>query len=79
MNHAEARDVIAAVLHRIAPEIDLATSDPHEPLTRELDLDSMDVLSLLVGIGDRTGIEIPEADVQPDWSLEDLAGYLMSH
>lgn len=77
MTDAEARTVIAAVLHGIAPEVDLAACDSNEPLTRELDLDSMDVLSLLTGIGERTGIEIPETDFEPDWSLDDLAAYLV--
>ena len=79
MNDADARTVIAAVLGRIAPEVNLAECDATEPLTRELDLDSMDVLSLLTGIGERTGIEIPDADVEPDWSLDDLAAYLVAH
>jgi len=77
MNDAEARTVIAGVLRTIAPEVDLSTCDGSEPLTRELDLDSMDVLSLLTGIGDRTGIQIPETDIEPDWGLDDLAAYLV--
>ncbi len=77
MNDTEARSVIAGVLRTIAPEVDLGICDASEPLTRELDLDSMDVLSLLSGIGDRTGIQIPETDVEPDWSIDDLARYLV--
>jgi len=77
MTDAEARTVIAAVLRGIAPEVDLAMCDNTEPLGRELDLDSMDMLALLTGIGERTGIDIPETDIEADWSLDDLAAYLV--
>lgn len=76
MNDVEARDVIGAALGRIAPEVDLGEVDPSEPMTREMDLDSMDMLSLLEAIRERTGIDIPDADVDPMWSLDAMIGYL---
>lgn len=76
MNDTEARDVIRAALARIAPEIELDDADTTEPMTRELDLDSMDMLSLLEAIGERTGVQIPETDVEPTWSLDDMVAYL---
>ncbi|MFN8050127.1 MAG: acyl carrier protein [Acidimicrobiales bacterium] len=80
MTDTEARTVITAVLQRIAPELDLARFDfdPTAPLAGELELDSMDVLAMLAGIGEETGVQIPDADVDPEWSLDDLAAYLSS-
>ena len=68
----EARRVIAEVLGRIAPEIELDTCDFDEPMNQELDLDSMDMLELITGIDERTGIRIPEGDAKPEWSLSEL-------
>lgn len=76
MDEAEAREVITAALARIAPEIDLAECDSSAPMTSELDLDSMDMLSLLTAVGERTGIQVPDADAQPDWSVDQFAAYL---
>lgn len=78
MNDTEARDVIGAALGRIAPEVDLDEVDSTEPMTRELDMDSMDMLSLLEEIRQRTGIDIPDVDVDPMWSLDAMVGYLAS-
>lgn len=78
MNDAEAREAISSALARIAPEIEFDEADTTEPMTRELDLDSMDMLSLLEAIGERTGIHIPETDVEPTWSIDDMVAYLVA-
>lgn len=72
-----ARELIAAVLGRIAPEIDLADVDPDADLRDETDLDSMDFLNLVTGIHERTGIEIPEADYPRLDTLADAIAYLL--
>lgn len=76
MNENTARNAVAESLRRIAPEVDLSICDAAAPMTRELDLDSMDMLSLLADVADRTGVDIPEGDVQSNWSLDDLVAYL---
>jgi len=78
MTNDEAHGVIATVLSGIAPEVDLTTCDTGAPMTRELDLDSMDVLALLAGIAEASGVDIPESDVEPEWSIDDLAAHLVA-
>jgi len=78
MTPDQAETAIAEVLGRIAPEVDLTVCDHRQPMTQELDLDSMDMLELLAGIVERTGIVIPETEINSDWSLSDLIAGLVA-
>ncbi|MDH4052432.1 MAG: acyl carrier protein [Rubrivivax sp.] len=76
MNETEIRALAADVLAGIAPEADLATVGDDEDLRAALDLDSMDFMNFVIGLHQRTGIDIPEADVPRLFTLRGLAGYL---
>lgn len=67
---------IAAVLATIAPEADLTTADPALPMREQLDLDSMDFLRLLAGLGARLGVDVPERDYPACATLAGLERYL---
>lgn len=62
MNDAEARTLLTDLLHRVAPEADLAEVADDAPLQEVLDLDSMDFLNLVTGLHDSAGIDVPERD-----------------
>jgi acyl carrier protein len=55
---------LLAVIHTsiasVAPEADLASLGPDDDIVETLDLDSMDVLNVMAGVADLTGIEVPE-------------------
>jgi acyl carrier protein len=70
------RTTISEVLHRIAPEVDIEEIDPDGELQDEMDLDSMDFLNFVVGLHERTGIEIPERDYPKVASLNGCLAYL---
>jgi acyl carrier protein len=76
MNETEIRALAADVLAGIAPEADLATVGDDEDLRAALDLDSMDFMNLVIGLHQRTGIDIPEADVPRLFTLRGLTAYL---
>jgi acyl carrier protein len=76
MTPDEARTVVADVLGRIAPEVELADVDPTEDLREEIDLDSLDFLNLVEGIKERTGVDVPEDDYPQVRSLDGLVGYV---
>ena len=65
-------------LGNIAPEIDPAQIDPAVNLRDQIDLDSMDVLDLMIAIHEATGVEIPEADYPKMSSLNGCVLYLRS-
>lgn len=46
----------------IAPDLDPETIDDGDRLQEDLELDSMDILNLMVALNDRLGVAIPEAD-----------------
>lgn len=76
MTPSEVRALVADVLAGIAPEADLASVGEHEDLREALDLDSMDFMNLVIGLSQRSGRNIPEADVPKLFTLKGLVGYL---
>ena len=72
----QVRTAIATSLRDIAPEADLDEVDAEEPLRDELDLDSMDLLSLYTKLSDALGVDIPEQDYPQITTLEGMVAYL---
>ncbi len=79
MERDRATDIIVSVLSGIAPEIDPGTVDPSGELQFEFDLDSMDFLNLVEGVGKAAGIEVPERDYAAIATLDGFAQYLVAH
>ena len=66
----------AGLLAGIAPEVDLASVGGTEDLREALDLDSMDFLNFIIGLSERTGLKIPEADNSKLYTMHGLIAYL---
>jgi acyl carrier protein len=79
MNRATAFDLLADLLHRIAPEVDLHAVDVDAPLQEEVDLDSMDFLNLVTALHAQTGIDVPERDYPALSSVDGFIDYLVQH
>jgi acyl carrier protein len=73
------RSAIVDILEEIAPEIAGEQIDPAEDLRDQLDIDSIDVLTLMIGIHERFGIDVPEADYARLLTLNDIVDYLRAH
>ncbi len=76
MEPTEARATILSVLATVAPEIDPSTIDGSTDLRFDLDLDSMDFLNLVEGVGVATAVEIPERDYPRLETLDAFGAYL---
>ncbi|SEB20536.1 acyl carrier protein [Variovorax sp. YR216] len=76
MNAMQARALAAEVLAGIAPEADLATVREDEDLRAALDLDSMDFMNFVIGLSERSGRAISEADTPRLHTLRGLFAYL---
>jgi acyl carrier protein len=63
-------------LRNIAPEVDAGELDPSVDLREQIDLDSMDILNLMIAIHEATGVNIPEADYPKMSSLSASIAYL---
>jgi acyl carrier protein len=72
----EIRTTVLRLLGDIAPEADLTVVRPDVPLREQLDLDSMDVLNLMIALHEKLGVEIPESDYAKLATLDGCVGYL---
>jgi acyl carrier protein len=77
MTSGEAKQVFAGALALVAPEIDLETVDPAGDFRDQVDIDSMDVVNLMIHIFEATGIDIPESDYGQFETLDQIIGYLV--
>lgn len=76
MTKEKAMELTRSVLRQIAPEADLDELDPGEELREALDIDSIDFLNFVIGIHERTGIEIPERDYPQLATVDGCVAYL---
>lgn len=78
MNATQARALAAEVLAGIAPEADLGTVGDDEDLRQALDLDSMDFMNLVIGLSERSGVDIADADAPRLRTMRGLVAFLAS-
>lgn len=79
MNRSEIKDVLKECLSLIAPGTDLDAVDPAADLREEIELDSMDMLNLVIALHRRLGVDIPEVDVPKLVTLDGATEYLAAH
>jgi acyl carrier protein len=72
----EIKRTIFRGLAQIAPEADLEEFSPGKNVREELDIDSYDFLTFLIGLNEELGVEIPEADYEQLVTLADIIRYL---
>lgn len=76
MDREQLKTVTLNVLRGIAPEIEPDDIAPGTPLRNQVDLDSMDWLNFLIGLHQRLGVDIPEADYARLVTLDNVLDYL---
>jgi acyl carrier protein len=64
------------ILRSIAPEVEPGDIESSRPLRNQVDLDSMDWLNFLIGLHQRLGVNIPEADYAQLVTLDNVLDYL---
>ena len=76
MSNQDHEAVLAAELHKIAPDVEVADIDQDADLREEFDIDSMDFLNLVTALSQHYGISIPEADYPRLSSFAGCVSYL---
>lgn len=76
MTDNEIKALVVGELKKLAPEIDADQIDPAVDLREQIDLDSMDLLNLMIAIHAATGVDIPEADYSRMATLNGCVAYL---
>ena len=78
MNRPEIEKVLKECLSTIVPGIDLSACEAAADLREELELDSMDMLNLVIALHKKLGVDIPEVDVPKLVTLGGATEYLAS-
>ncbi len=76
MSREALRAGVLEALLEVAPEVDPAGLADDRPLRRQVELDSMDWLRVIVGWHRRFGVDIPEADYARLHSVGAVVDYL---
>jgi acyl carrier protein len=77
-DRAALANAVVALLCSIAPEVEPDKLDLARPLRRQVDLDSMNWLDLMVALKQRFGVEIAESDYARLVSLNDVLDELQT-
>jgi acyl carrier protein len=76
MTNDEIRAAVLRAIGNVAPEADLARIDPDRSLRDQLDLDSMDVLNVMIALHEALHVDIPETDYPRLATLNGAVAYL---
>lgn len=76
MTNDEIRRIVIEEIGNIAPDTDPAAIDPGSDIREALDLDSMDVLNIIIALHARLRVDIPEADYPRLLTIGGAAAYL---
>ncbi|EST36463.1 acyl carrier protein [Streptomyces roseochromogenus] len=77
LDHAEAMSVIKESITQIVPDADFAQVEPDDKFRDVLELDSLDFLSLVQLLSERTGIRIDEEDYPELTTLSGATRFLV--
>ena len=76
MSPTDIRAILLEEIGNIAPEAELATLRPDVDFREELDIDSIGFLNLIIAIGRRLKLEVPEKDYARLGTLDGAVSYL---
>lgn len=76
MTPEQLKSLVFEALAEVAPEADLASLREEVSLRDQLDVDSMDFLNFIIGVHERTGVEIPERDYPRLATVRGIVEYL---
>jgi len=76
MEDEQIRNAVMAAIRSVAPESDLARIDPGRPLVEQVELDSMDWLNVAAALEERLAVEIPEAELDRQASIDSILAYV---
>lgn len=76
MNSSEIQQAFLDALLSVAPDAEPDALERDEPLRDQMDLDSMDLLNLVIRLNEVLGVEIPERDYPRLDSVANAVAYL---
>ncbi|MGY1397806.1 acyl carrier protein [Streptomyces sp. SS10] len=79
MNRTDALHVVKESITQVVPDADLAALGPDDAFRDALEMDSLDFLSYVELLGERTGVRIDDADTPRLTTLSGSADFLVAH
>jgi len=76
MTPDQIKAILLEEIGNIAPEADLSALRPEADLREELDIDSIGFLNLIIALGHRLGVNVPEKDYRRLVTLASAVDYL---
>ena len=76
MTEAEIRTAFIEELTRVAPDLEAGDIGENDHLQDDLEIDSMDFLTLVSALHKRLGVDVPEADYPQIATLNKAVTYL---
>ncbi|UCH24988.1 MAG: hypothetical protein JSV66_13690 [Trueperaceae bacterium] len=78
MTENQIKDTVFTALKDVAPEADPSSIDPDENIQDELDIDSIDYLNFMMGLHEKTGVDVPERDYAKLATINSAVSYLVA-
>ncbi|MCX5435311.1 acyl carrier protein [Streptomyces sp. NBC_00063] len=78
MKHTEALDIVKESISHVIPDADFTTLGPDDPFRDALEMDSMDLLSFVETLSERTGIRIDDEDTPQLTTLSASTDFLVA-
>lgn len=79
MTPTEIKSILLEEIGNIAPEADLTQLRAEADFREELDIDSIGFLNLVIAIGARLNVQVPEKDYARLATIEGAIAYLATH
>ncbi|MGW6907049.1 acyl carrier protein [Streptomyces sp. NPDC054940] len=79
MNRTDALDMVREAISRVIPGADLAALGPDEAFRDALEMDSLDFLSFVEVLSERSGVRIEDEDAPRLSTLSGTADFLVAH
>ncbi|MFD6327276.1 acyl carrier protein [Streptomyces sp. NPDC058442] len=79
MNRTDALNVVKESIAQVIPDADLAALGPDEAFRDALEMDSLDFLTYIEILGERTGLRIDDEDTPQLTTLSGSADFLVAH
>jgi acyl carrier protein len=76
MTETDARAAVAAAVRRVVPDADMDDLDDDEPVREAFELDSLDFLTFVEVLGERSGRRIEESDYARLTTMADCVAFL---
>jgi len=75
MTEEEIKRAIIDEILRVAPDVEEGEIEADANLQRSLEIDSFDALQVLTALGEKLGVEVPEADYGKVDTLNNMVAY----